>query len=593
MGRAWEFADGARDDPPPRMRGHGRPFRSQPETHSLALATFGTLLFEWDAVEDHISRPAGVTQLYGYPVSEIEPTSLWVRDLIHPDDLARDRAQYSAQVKARAPIIRGQYRVRHRDGRWINVKTAGAAEYDAQGRLVRLVGCTVDTDEAAILEEAHARLAAVVRHSGDAIFSIDMQGLVTTWNEGAERLYGYKADEIVGRPLATLIPEESQAEARRAFDDIVGGETRVFQATRRRRDGTIVAVEISGAPIRSPSGRILGVSTIHRDVTIARRTALADARLAAVVGASHDAIVTLEPNGAVESWNRGAEKLFGWTAAEALGRPLAFIVPDDRLGEHGGIAARIASGESVVVETVRLAKNGERVAVSASFSPFMEDGAHAGTAVTFRDIGDRLQRESHINLLLKELSHRSKNLLAVVQGIARQSALRTSDFKTFVDNLGARLRALAHSHDLLVQENWHGADMHALIQTQTGAFEIAPDVVRIQGERLLVKPEAAQNIGLSLHELASNALRHGALSSPEGSVDIAWSLVDRENGKALRLTWAERGGPETHLPRRGGFGLLVVSQITPRALGGQASLETTERGGLLWTLEAPADNVLG
>ena len=296
------------------------------ECHSIALATFGTLIFEWDAVADEIARPSGLQHLYGYPIAEIKPTFVWLRDLIHPDDVARDRERFLAQIAARAAIIRGHYRVRHRDGRWINVKTAGAAEYDSSGRLVRLVGCTVDTDEASILEESHARLAAVIAHSNDAIFSVDENGLVQTWNDAATRLYGYAPADIIGQPLSRLVPEEERDSSRRAVEDILAGETRVFQAMRRRRDGHDVAVEISGAPIRSPAGRVLGISTIHRDVSDARKTALADARFAAVVGASHDAIITLDSAGMIESWNRGAEELFGWPAREAIGKPIAFIV---------------------------------------------------------------------------------------------------------------------------------------------------------------------------------------------------------------------------------------------------------------------------
>ena len=118
-----------------------------------------------------------------------------------------------------------------------------------------------------------------------------------------------------------------------------------------------------------------------------------------------------------------------------------------------------------------------------------------------------------------------------------------------------------------MQENWHGADMHALVSAQTGAFEITEDVVRVSGERLLVKPEAAQNIGLSLHELASNALRHGALSSPDGHVEIDWRFVEGDDGKRIQLTWHEFGGPVARLPKRSGFGILVLSTITPRRAG--------------------------
>ena len=565
--------------------------RADAENHSIALATFGTLIFEWDVISDQVARPAGLQQLYGYPISDIEPSFVWLRGLIHADDLERDRERFLAQIRARAPIIRGQYRVRHRDGRWINVKTAGAAEYDGNGRLVRIVGCTMDTDEASILEEAHARLAAVVSHSGDAIFSVDAKGLIQTWNTGATRLYGYRSDEIIGLPYAILVPAPEAQASDQADEEIISGAIRVFQAMRRRKDGRQIAVEISGAPIRSPAGRVLGISTIHRDVTNARQTALSDARLAAVVGASHDAIVTLDADTLIASWNRGAEELFGWSAAEATGRPVAFLVPDEKQSEHEDIVRRIAVDESVVKETVRLTRDGTRVSVSASFSPFNDAGVYAGSAVTFRDIGDRLQREAHIHLLLKELSHRSKNLLAIVQGIARQSAMRTADFPTFIDNFGARLRALAHSHDLIVQENWHGADMHALVAMQTGAFEIAADVLRVSGDRLLVKPEAAQNIGLSLHELASNALRYGALSTPGGYVEIKWGYIDGEEGRTLRISWQEFGGPEARLPKRSGFGILVLSQIAPRALNGEATL-SVEGAGLSWILEAPVANVI-
>ena len=146
------------------------------EKHSIALASVGVLTFEWDAINDRVSRPAGLQHLYGYSLSEIEPTFAWLRDLIHPDDFARDRERFFAQVAVRSPLLRGHYRVRHKAGHWITVKTSGAAEYDAAGSLVRVVGCTIDTDEASLHEEAHARLASVVGHSNDAIFS-DRRGM--------------------------------------------------------------------------------------------------------------------------------------------------------------------------------------------------------------------------------------------------------------------------------------------------------------------------------------------------------------------------------------------------------------------------------
>ena len=592
MAGAWEFVDQSFTDQPTRSLAHGPAMTGNAELHSVALASMGVLTYEWDAKNDRVSRPAGLQHLYGYSLSEIEPTFAWLRNLIHPEDVARDRERYLAQIAARAPLLRAQYRVRHKAGHWITVKSSGAAEYDDAGRLVRVVGCTIDTDEADLLEKAHARLASVVTHSHDAILSIDRDGMIEAWNEGAHRLYGYAAADIIGKPSQILVPEADRVGSQATIADILAGDIRVFQAMRLHSSGRPIAVEISGSPIRSASGRILGVSTIHRDVTDARRTAVADARLAAVVGASHDAIVTLDENARVETWNRGAEELFGWTAPEAVGRPSSFIVPEDQMREHDLLTTRIASGESAVIETVRIRNDERRVTVAASFSPFVDASGVVGSTATFRDISERLARESHIHLLLKELSHRSKNLLAVVQGIARQSAMRTTDTKTFLDNFSARLRALANSHDLIVQGNWHGADMHALVTAQTAAFDITEDVVRVRGERLLVKPEAAQNIGLSLHELASNALRHGALSSRDGHVEIDWTIVEGEGGRKLQITWQEVGGPEARLPTRSGFGILVLSTITPRALGGTADL-SADGAGLRWRLEAPEANIVG
>ncbi len=590
MTGAWEFVDRSLTDQPTRISAHGPAMSGSAEHHSIALASMGVLTFEWDAINDRVSRPASLQYLYGYPLSEIEPTFAWLRGLMHPDDLARDRKHFLEQIAARAPLLQGQYRVRHKDGHLVTVKSSGAAEYNASGNLIRVIGCTIDANE--VLEVSHARLTSVISHSNDAIFSTDREGLVQTWNDGACRLYDYTATEMVGKPLSTIVPDGDRAASAQAIAEILAGETRVFQATRLRKDGSRIDVEISGAPIRAPNGRVLGISTIHRDVTNARRTAVADARLAAVVGASHDAIVTLDPSARVETWNKGAEELFGWTAPQAVGKPASFIVPEDRMREHDMLTDRIASGESAFVETVRMTNDERRVSVAASFSPLVDGGGVVGSTVTFRDISERLAREAHIHLLLKELSHRSKNLLAVVQGIARQSAMRTPDPKEFLDNFSARLRALASSHDLIVQENWHGADMHALVSAQTGAFEITEDVVRIKGERLLVKPEAAQNIGLSLHELASNALRHGALSSPEGHVEIDWHFVEGEAGRQLQITWREFGGPAARLPKRSGFGILVLSTITPRALGGKAEL-VADTDGLRWQLEAPVENIVG
>ncbi|WP_237479731.1 sensor histidine kinase [Lichenibacterium dinghuense] len=220
-------------------------------------------------------------------------------------------------------------------------------------------------------------------------------------------------------------------------------------------------------------------------------------------------------------------------------------------------------------------------------------GQAAEIVGTARDITSRKQRETHMHLLMREVTHRSKNLLAIIQAMARQTVKDSVTAAEFEQRFSARLRGLAASHDLLAARDWHGAAIGELVRWQLGpALETAGARIGIEGPDLYLNPEAAQNIGLAFNELASNATRFGALSGPEGRVDIAWS-VDPEDGanRRFRISWAESGGPEVSQPRRTGFGHKVVERLTARALDGVVSLDFPATG-LTWSLHIPASFVL-
>ena len=200
--------------------------------------------------------------------------------------------------------------------------------------------------------------------------------------------------------------------------------------------------------------------------------------------------------------------------------------------------------------------------------------ASAGRAAeiigTARDITSRKQRETHMHLLMREVTHRSKNLLAIIQAMARQTVKDSVTAAEFERRFSARLRGLAASHDLLAARDWHGAAVGELVRWQLGpALETAGGRIAIEGPDLYLNPEAAQNIGLAFNELASNATRYGALSGPEGRVEIGWSIdPDSAEDRRFRITWSESGGPEVREPRRTGFGHKVVERLTARALDG-------------------------
>ena len=210
-----------------------------------------------------------------------------------------------------------------------------------------------------------------------------------------------------------------------------------------------------------------------------------------------------------------------------------------------------------------------------------------------RDVTSRKQRETHLHVLMREVTHRSKNLLAIVQAMARQTVKDSITAAEFEQRFSARLRGLAASHDLLAARDWHGAAVGDIVRWQLGAaLENAGDRIAIEGPNLFLTPEAAQNIGLAFNELSSNATRFGALSNPEGRVAIRWALDPSDTvPRRFHVSWQESGGPEVSQPRRYGFGHKVVERLAARALDGNVSL-TFAASGLQWSLHIPASFVL-
>jgi two-component sensor histidine kinase len=206
------------------------------------------------------------------------------------------------------------------------------------------------------------------------------------------------------------------------------------------------------------------------------------------------------------------------------------------------------------------------------------------------DITERKNAEEHKKVLLAEVNHRSKNLLAVVQAIVNQSG-RGADPSTFVNNLSERLQGLSASQDLLVKSDWRGIDMPDLVLAQLGHFsDFIGTRILIDGSPALLTASAAQAIGMALHELATNAAKHGSLSSDVGRVKISWDIAG-ENAQSFIVRWIEEGGAKVAAPIKKGFGHLVTGRIAEAALDGKVQIEFPE-SGLMWKLTAPAAEAL-
>jgi PAS domain S-box-containing protein len=221
-----------------------------------------------------------------------------------------------------------------------------------------------------------------------------------------------------------------------------------------------------------------------------------------------------------------------------------------------------------------------------------ESGKIVGLTCASIDVTERKEGEAHLRLLLRELTHRSKNLLAVIQGMARQTAKHAGSIDGFLTQFSARLYALAASHDLLVRESWHGASIDQLVRSQLAQhIEKHAGRVVIEGPDVALKPEAAQNLGLALHELAINAEKFGALSVPDGRISVTWEQRETPKGVAIELDWREQLGPKVKARRKKGFGSLVIEHNLTRALDAKVDL-TFEPEGLRCSVVIPPSQIV-
>jgi two-component sensor histidine kinase len=215
-----------------------------------------------------------------------------------------------------------------------------------------------------------------------------------------------------------------------------------------------------------------------------------------------------------------------------------------------------------------------------------------GLVGAITEITEQRQRDTHNRILLRELTHRTKNLLSVIQAMARQTLTDAATAREFEERFSARLQGLASSLDLLVSANWGGASIQDLFRSQLGHFaELIGHRIKLSGPEMRLTPEAAQNLGLALHELATNSAKYGALSNPDGVIAVAWLVEGSGAEKNFWLQWRENGGPPIKGPRKKGFGHAVIEKLVPRALGGTGMM-ALDPDGVVWTLEAPLMNVI-
>jgi PAS domain S-box-containing protein len=463
---------------------------------------------------------------------------------------------------------------------WLAAEAAAKAQREVQQSL-------------SALHDSEHRLHALLDALPAAVYTTDADGRVTYYNQAAVELSGRRpvlgSDEWCvtwrlfsadGTPMRH--DECPMAQALKQDRPIRG-----MEAVAERPDGTRVPFVPYPTPLHDASGKLIGAVNMLVDVSERRRHDEIAQRLAAIVASSDDAIVSKNLDRIITSWNKGAERLFGYAAEEVIGKPITILIPADRQEEEDSIIDRIRRGQRVEhYETVRQRKDGSLVEISLTVSPVKNaQGEVVGASKIARDITARKKTEEQIALLAREAEHRTKNVLATVQATVQLTQADTPE--ALKQAIAGRIQALANVHRLFIQSRWMGADLRSVVSQELSPyFEEGDARARIDGASLLLEPNSAQTIAVTLHELATNAAKYGALSVPTGKVEVEWSRA--ADGRIV-LRWIETGGPPVKPLTRRGFGMRVMESMIREQLNGEVRFDWRAEG-LACEMVIPAGN---
>lgn len=510
-------------------------------------------------------------------------------------ELAREESPMAEALGTGVPVHDRHITIERPDGMRLSVLVNIDPIFD-EGLLVGAVNCFQDVTALSQAVEALEQRTADLRDANErrrageqrfhdilealpaAVYTTDAEGHVTYYNQACVETSG-RTPVLFGDRWCTTWRLYSDDGVRIDHSEcpmaIAIREQRPVRGTEliaERPDGSRCRLLPHPTPLFDAQGRLAGAVNMLLDISDRHHAEMQAAHLAAIVASSDDAIVSKSLDGKIRSWNAGASRLLGYEAEEMIGQPITKIIPPELLQEEHDILARLRRGQRIEhFETVRISKSGERVDLSLTVSPVHDrTGRVVGASKVARDIRERKRAEELQLLLISELNHRVKNTLATVQSIANQMIRNCRRPETFVEDLIGRIQALAHAHSLLTQSNWRGADILPLVQDQVLLEDNEDDRIVCSGPSVDLDPQPALHLALVLHELGTNARKYGALSVPDGRLDIQWEVRSAE-GAELHIRWRESGGPHTSIPPRQGFGTTLIERSLS-ADGGRATL---------------------
>jgi two-component sensor histidine kinase/PAS domain-containing protein len=432
------------------------------------------------------------------------------------------------------------------------------------------------------LELSERRFRDALARSSITVFAQDVD-LRYTWVYNSR--VGLDADALLGRTAEEVgVPDllgEADAlklkaiESRQAVNDTVALST--------AEEGRLY-FDMTVTPTFDAAGNVDGVLCSAFDVTEMRLFEVRLTAMAAQLAAAYQRFELALDNSPITVFEQGPDLRYTFVYNPPRGLRAADFLEhrDDEIYAERDARRLLAVKERVLASGGREAVELELVVAGDAryYDVTLEakrdtNDTVVGIIGTALDLTERRRDEQRIRLMLRELTHRSKNLLAVIQAMARKTASLSGDLDSFVSDFSLRLRAIAAAHDLLVSQSWHGADLRDLIRASL-APTLDPDSpqVTLEGPAIVLTPDAAQNLGLAFHELATNASKYGALSVPEGRLLVTWERVD-DGG---RISWIEREGPPVSVPERRGFGRVLLERLVGVTLNGSVTLDFRPEG---------------
>lgn len=433
------------------------------------------------------------------------------------------------------------------------------------------------------LEMAKQRFEQALSRSNITVFTQD-RDLVYTWIHNPrlglseEQIIGHKADELLPADAATRSTRVKQ----RALDT---GETLTTTLSVPTGSGGYLYLDMTISPTHDQQGKIDGILCTAVDVTEKRLFEIRLASMAAQLATANQRFELALENSPITVFEQDTELRYTFIENPPEGTRV-----EDYLGRTDAELFSEADQRRIVPPKRRVFEERRRENVEIDveiggmqrfydlrLEPKLDDaGEVTGVIGTAVDLTERRRTEQQLRLVMRELTHRSKNLLAVIQAMARKTASLAEDTDEFVANFSARLRAISAAHDLLVSRSWSGAGLGDVLRASlVQTVDPGSSQIRMEGPELMLAPDTAQNLGLAFHELTTNATKYGALSTEAGCLTISWERAEGE----IRIVWREEGGPEiAGPPERRGFGRVLLERLVGATLNGSVELEFRRAG---------------